>query len=126
MASGTQGPRVPSNVPIITLSGSRSVADELLAVTPDIDLRDEFVEAPNLASREICSRGSDGQVLDVDSWNWIARRNRQDGQADFIVRTDIRVAVLAIKQHDNCFAILLPNRLQSSADKQLCRPVQVG
>src|SRR5262245_53118242 len=67
---------------------------ETLAVTPDIDGRDELVVAPNLPPRAVRHCGGDGEVRHIDCWNRVTWRLSHDGQADFIVRANICNAVL--------------------------------
>ena len=99
---------------------------EALAVALDIDCGDELVVAPNLPPDAARHCGGDRKVHYVVCWNWVARRRRQDGQADFIVWTDICIAVLdAVEQHDR-LPILLRDCLQTGALKKLGRSVQVG
>src|SRR5271165_5584876 len=99
---------------------------EFLAVALDIDGGDKLVVAPNLAARAVRHRGGHRKIDHVVCRNRIARRQRQDSQADFVIRTDIRLAILDAVERHYRLSILLRNGLQARASKKFGRSVQLG
>ena len=66
------------------------------------------------------------EIRHVVRWNRVARCRRHDAQTYFIVWADIRNSILnAVQRHDR-LSVLLRNRQQASAFKQLGRTVQVS
>src|SRR5208282_4645028 len=99
---------------------------ELLAVAFDVNGGDKLVVAPNLAARAVRDHGGHRKIDHVVCRNRVAWRQRQDSQADFVVRTDIRLAILDAVERNDGLSILLRNGLQAGASKKLGRSVQLG